>query len=270
MIKLFGLAHILVIISVVSILIVLFLIFKNKSLKTKRTLISVILWSNFALHFLKVFFAPYNTDFYSQFHKFTFENMCAVSTMVAPFIFFFIKKESPIHDYMYFILFMGGLLGILIPTEPTSASCTLFDLIRYFYCHGCLFISALLTFMLGIHKPKLKNVWVIVVGIFVYEAIIYYNELFLFENGFLGHYCWEIFHDSNSNNNAFTFGPTPDMEPIGKVLRAVTPNFLKAKRNGYISCYPVFWILFPAVIFFVPLNIVISLPFYFTKTKEKQ
>ena len=264
MIKLFGLVHILVIISIVAITVSLFFIFKNKSLKTKRLLISIILWSNFALHFLKAFFAPYNTDFYSQFHKFTFENICAITTMIAPFIFTFIKKESPIHDFMFFIMFMGGLLGCLIATEPTNDSCTLFDCIRYFYCHGLIFAACMLIQLLGIHRLKFKNFWIIPIGILVYETIIFTNELILYLTSMLGDdriNSWEVFFDSNFNNSSFTFGPTPDMEGIGKVLLAITPDFLEYEMNGYHSCVPVVWLIFPAVFLLTPIHILISLPF---------
>lgn len=272
MIKLFDIYHILILVSIFVILLSLYLIFKNKSLSTKRLVVGIILWSNFALHFLKMFFPPYNTDFSTQFHKMTLENICAITTVIAPFIFTFLKKESPVHDYMFFIMFLGGFLGSLLATEPTNINATVFDCFRYFYCHGLMLVCCVLTQLFGIHRLKLKNIWIIPVGFLAYQTIIFLNELTLFLTGTIGDpriSTWEVFFDSNLNNNSFTFGPTPDSGAIGKILLAITPDFMKYESNGYLSCIPVLWFITPTILILTPIHFIISLPFTIKDFKKK-
>lgn len=274
MIKLFGVPHILILLFIFVLTVALYFLFRNKSEKAKKNLLVGLLLANLLLHFLKAFFPPYsNGTFGSEFHKFTFENVCAVSTMVTPFIYLFVKKESKIFDFFISILFFGGLLGILLATEPVRDTCTLFDLIRYFTCHGILFIVSVLTPALNFHKPKLKDCWILVVGLLAYESLIFCNEIILYLTKLIGDErvnSWDVFFDSNLNNSAFTFGPTPDMGIITKICFAITPDFMEVMHNGYLSCWPVIWTVFPAVILFLPFSLVIWSPCYIAEFLNKR
>lgn len=264
MFKQFGIEHILILLAIAALTVGLYFLLRKRTLKTQRIVILCILFSNLALHFLKLAFYPYNANIPGKLHTITLENICAITTVIAPFIFLFIKKESPIHDYMFFIMVIGGLLGCLIPTEARNKDMAeyWFEIFRYFYCHGLMLVVALLTQLLGIHKVKARNVWIIPVGLIAYETIIFCNELILFKANLLDNVKdWETFFDSNLNNNSFTFGVTPDMEEVKPFFYALTPKFLRYMKNGYESCLPVVWLIIPASLYTPAIFFFFAWPF---------
>ena len=77
----------------------LILILKNKDDKVKNKVILFLLFSAFFLHFCKNSYLHLITRcFLKLYVKVSFENICAISTLVFPFIF--LSKSKILKDYM--------------------------------------------------------------------------------------------------------------------------------------------------------------------------
>lgn len=125
---------------------------KNKTLNFQYTYLFIWCLLGFILHFAKQLVYQ---DI-SQLSKSTAENICAVSTLVFPFIMM-IKKKNVLHDFMFLIGLVGGGAGLLYPTEALGESLFTFETIRFYFCHMSLLAIPLLLALLNIREPDLKN-----------------------------------------------------------------------------------------------------------------
>lgn len=249
----------------------LYLFLKNKSKNFTYNFLLIWCFCNFALHFLKQFSYM---SFYSL-RKSTAENICAVSTLVFPFIMLY-KKQGSIHDFMFMIGVIGGGAGLLYPTEAIGKQVFAFDTLRFFFCHYSLFAIPLLLALTDIYRPKFKNFWKMPIYFLIYEAIICGNTALiivskLYKNDKNMTFI-ELFFDKNLLNNSFVFGPTDDMGKVGQIIGNLCPGFMKIDIfklfNGRVVYWPVVWLIIPSIIIFIPLYLLISFPFYY-KRKEK-
>ncbi len=235
---------------------------RKKNVKTKRFVLLAWLFFNFALHFIKLAFPPYRDNLPEVINKISLENICAVSTVLFPFIFL-IKKQNVLHDYMYFIGFMGGLAALIYPTEALGRHPFCFESIRFYLCHSALIGVPLLAAMLGIYRPRLKYFWTIPLFFLIHELIIMINEIILIKTGVI-ETTFELFLSRAARNNSFVHGPTPDMDAIGKFLTFFTPKIFTKDIfgiNGGVDFYwPVVWLAIPAFVYLIPIYCIISLP----------
>lgn len=250
----------------------LYLILRKRSEKTQRVVLVIILFLNFALHFLKQAFVPYINNFPSSLRKSTLENICAVSTVFFPFIFL-IKKQNILHDYMYFIGFCGGLGALLYPTEALNEFPFAFDVLRFYFCHINLIVVPLTAAMLGINRPRLKKFWAIPILFLAQEAIICLNEIFLIKIGFVKS-TWSEFLDRKIRNNSFVFGLTPEFDFLSFLFDPLVPFFFKTDvfhiNGGTPFYFPVLWFIVPSFVYLIPVYIIASSPFWIYDFAKKK
>lgn len=241
----------------------LFLILRGRSLKCKRAVLLVMLFANFALHFLKLAFPPYVTDLPHSVKRSTMENICAVSTVLFPFIFL-IKKHNILHDFMYFIGFCGGLAALCYPTEALNKAPFVFDTVRFYFCHINLLAVPLLAAILNVHRPRLSRFWAIPLMFLVWETIICLDEFCLMWAGIIKGKFTDFFNPAFSNSS-FQFGVHPDFAWAAKILDPFVPWFLRTDafnlNGGKPFYFPVLWLTGPAFVYLIPIYAVISSPF---------
>ncbi len=238
---------------------------RNKSEKTQRWVLFGILAFNFILHFAKQAFPGYELP--GSFHKSTLENICAVSTVLFPFLFM-IPKRNIVHDYVYFIGFMGGFFALVYPTEALGEHPFIFESVRFYICHISLIAVPLVSAMIGLHVPGLKNAWSIPLFFYVHEAIIMLNEIVLQKTGLIkisdGMTAIQFFLDREKRNNSFIHGPTPDMDGVGEFLTFFCPKIFTKDIfgvNGGIDFYwPIIWMVIPVIIYFIPIYLLVAAP----------
>ncbi len=240
----------------------LYFLLRHKSEPTQKWVLFGILMFNFALHFAKLLFPPYINDLPNELHKATLENICAVSTVLFPFLFMLPKKWVT-HDYFYFIGVISGLLALLYPTEALGEKAFAFDTIRFYICHTGLLVVPLVAALIGYRRPRLKYMWGIPLGFLVHETIVMVNELCLLKTGLIEG-TLQTFFDRGARNNSFVHGPTPDMDGIGKFLTFFTPRFMQRDIfgiNGGVDFYwPVLWLIVPVFVYFIPIYLAIASP----------
>lgn len=243
----------------------LYLFLKNKTKDYIKLFLQIVLFANLGLHFCKLLFSPYFELLPNSIRKVTFENICAVSTLLFPFISLIKKEDSILKNYMYFIGILGGGLAILYPTEAFNKSPFTFDTIRFYICHYILFIVPLFSVLFGLIKLDYKkSIWIPICFIII-EIIILINEIILIKIGFVECDNIAMFLDRDYRNSSFIFGPLSSFDNISKIITVFTPNVFKVDyfniNNGIDFYFPVLWLIIPAFIYLPIVNIIIGLPF---------
>lgn len=151
-----SLSYIVVLIISALIIVSLYFYGKKKSYKAKYMFLFYLASFNFVLHFAKLFFSPYNIEFFMfndlrALRVVSMENICAVNTLVMPFIL--VSKNKYLKDYLFYIGTLGGLLALLVPVSPyTTREVLSFDMFRYFVCHLSLVICPLFMVLFKIGR----------------------------------------------------------------------------------------------------------------------
>lgn len=247
----------------------IWLLLRRTSEKTQRTALFVWLLLNFLLHFFKQLLPGYELP--RDLYKSTAENICAVSTLAFPFLFL-TRKESSLHDFMFFIGIAGGLAAFLDPTEAVGKTWTEPEVWRFYFCHFTLFSVPMLTAILDLRRPKLTAFWKIPLLFLALEAVVLLNEALLAAAGQVSSDPAVFFYRGH-RNHALVFGPKPDMGTFGSILSAVVPGFMKKDifgiARGADMYWPVVWLLIPGYVFLAPLYAVLCLPFLFGKKRDQ-
>ena len=227
----------------VGVFLALYFGLRNKSDKMKKWVLFGILAFNFVLHFLKLSFPEYISKGFPQIiRKCTPENICAVSTMIFPFIYLSDWKTGK--DYMFYLGIISGVLGCIAPMPAFGLPFYSLEAIRCYICHASLWQVPLLMVMFGQHKLNYRRIWKSFVMYFIVLCVIIVNELILIKLRWVDTSTLEEFFDSSSRDMGYAVGlPAGIMEEIGKYVLWMTP---KAWKSPYI---PLLWELFPVIIY---------------------
>jgi hypothetical protein len=240
----------------------LLLLLKKKAQKTQYLVLLGVLFFNLILHFLKLAFEPYRSGLPGTIRKVTFENICAVSTLLMPFVFLY-RKSRVLNTYMFFIGVIGGLAALIYPTEALGNLLLSFDSIRFYICHIILALVPLLSVSLGLFSPHIKMAWAVPLIFICVETLIMVNEIVLIQLGWVQSDL-AAFLDRDTRNNSFVFGPTSDFQTVGDILTFFTPKIFTKDAfniNGGVDFYwPVIWLVIPAFIYFPIIYCIICLP----------
>lgn len=220
----------------------LYFLLRHKSEKVKYWALFGILAGNFVLHFLKLAFPQYSSQSFPEIvRKCSFENICAVSTLIFPFIY--ISKWKAGKDYMFYLGSVSGLLGCFAPMPAIGLEFYQLETIRYYICHAGIWIVPVLMVVLGIHKLNYRRIWKTYVIYFAVLGTIIVNELILIRIGWVETSSLEEFFDASERDMGYAIGLPESMEGVGKFVLWLTP---KAWKDPYV---PILWEFFPLVIF---------------------
>lgn len=231
----------------------------NKSDAFKRRYISGILFFALLLHFCKLLFPPYVDDPLA-FRKITPENICALSTLVFPFIFF--SKNKVLKDYMFYVGVLSGTLAVIYPLEAFGKAPFIFDTIRFYVAHIAITVAPFLMVSTKLHTLDYRRVYKVPLLFMVVLAIIMVNEVILMELGMVPLRNMDLF-EGGYRNFSMIFGVNDSMRGLEGFLRFLTPNFMLTipfgEFAGQDKYWPLLWIFFPVVIIVGGLSFLLSL-----------
>ncbi len=253
----------------------LILFLKNKNDDFKRKVILLLLFSAFFLHFAKLFFHPYIDLFPESIRKVSFENICAISTLVFPF--FFLSKKKILLDYMLVMGIASGLAAYLYPTEAIfdtfdsiyfgKKGAFSFDVIRFYYAHLIIFLAPFLMGFFKLHVFSFKRVYYLALMIVGTITVIYINELLLLNLGWIDPHT---FHDVNIRNSSFVFGIPDHYKNVAIIFDVFVFDFLKTHPTQDTTYYlPVLWFIIPIFVWTPVLAFLSNIPFYIQNTIKK-
>lgn len=277
-----SLSYIVVLIISALIIVSLYFYGKKKSYKAKYMFLFYLASFNFVLHFAKLFFSPYNIEFFMfndlrALRVVSMENICAVNTLVMPFIL--VSKNKYLKDYLFYIGTLGGLLALLVPVSPyTTREVLSFDMFRYFVCHLSLVICPLFMVLFKLHELDYKRSCYLPFTFLLCMLLIYLNECLLSDMGWLYNADNNYVNNfSNRRNFSFVFGPVESLGNLGKIFTCFTPENLKiypvASHQTYPSLTtsvlyqmnvqnrltPLLWIIIPSVIYLTIYAFIVSI-----------
>lgn len=220
----------------------LYFFLRHKSKKVQYWVLFGFLAFNFALHFIKLSFPQYiEKGFPGVLRKCTFENICAVSTLIFPFLY--LSKKTWGKDYMFYLGVISGIAGCVAPFPAIDLEFYQLETIRYYLCHGGIWIVPLLMVVLGIHKLDYHRIWKVFVVYFGVLGVIIVNEVILIRLGWVETSTLEDFLSSEGRDLGYAMGPPASMEKIAKYITWLTPS---AWKDPYV---PILWELFPVLVF---------------------
>lgn len=246
----------------------LYFLFKNKSMKTKKILIASLLIFNLALHFLKLLFPPYVGNSARIAESAWFINICAVSVLTFPFLFF--SKSETGKDWMFYIGIISGFLALVYPTEALNKSVSTFNVWRFYCTHTIIFVAPLLMVLLKVHHLNYHNIWKMPFCMMAVMLFIICNQVLQSELGIIGMRGDDILKDGcGYRNTSLIWGPT---DSISVMFTWLTPNFMKiiphGAHAGEAKYWPFFYLVPGCFVYFLTLPLLLCLPWEHKHIKE--
>ncbi len=246
---------------VITLLSVRFL--KHKSDKFRFWFIFGLIMTNFAIHFLKIFIFPYTDPYFvpNRVVKISLENICAVSVVTFPFLYF--TKNKILKEYMVLVGLLSGLLTLLYPVDTFSTTFnavsiegiytkTAFSIetIRFYMTHFILFLSTFLMLHYKLHELSIKRAkWMpfMLLGVMF---IIYGNELVLSLFGLAPQGAAMYAPDGRNPSLIFGVKNLESLVGIGNFIKFLVPRFLTVNPfTGETFFWPVVWMLIPVLVY---------------------
>ena len=213
---------------------------------------------NLFVHFAKIFIYPYNLiSFPEIITKVSFENICAVSALLFPILYF--AKNKVLRDYMVMVGIASGIITFFYPIDAMSDMFNAayigfkpafsLEVIRFYTSHFLIFLAPFLMLHYKIHELSFKRFYFAPFMLLTILIIIFINEVLVTLVGWVPS---EQLFDPEFRNPSFIFGVNSrtDLSGIGVVLGALVPNFLRVNPffDGF-AYFPVLWLLLPTLIY---------------------
>ncbi len=239
---------------VITILSVKFL--DKKSQEYRYWFIYSLILFNLLVHFAKTLIYPYTTvPFPAIFTKISFENICAVSALLFPVLFF--AKSKTLKDYMVMVGVASGIITFIYPIDAMSEMFNAvvigvkpafhIEVIRFYLSHFLIFLAPFLMLHYKIHELSIKRAYKAPFMLLSILVIIFINEFVVTLFGWVPK---EQFFDPAYRNPSFIFGVRGDLSGLGVILGALVPGFFRVNPFFAGDAYfPVLWLLFPALIY---------------------
>ncbi|MBP5091837.1 MAG: hypothetical protein J6328_04705 [Bacilli bacterium] len=235
--------------------------------------ILVMVWTNFAFHFLKQLNPAYMRAWPEAWMRSTPENLCAFLVMAAPFIYLWGNKYFK--DYLVFFGFWSGVAAIMIPTGPMEVGLNiqtsegLLEVLRYYFCHIPLSVTAVLMVAFDLHKLDYRRLWAMPLMIMSVFLIIFLDLLLFVSLGLQKADPFWMMFDRNFYNPSMAMGPTRPMDPIvGWTYPVLAFPFRFHLPNGELAFIPALWPVFYLYLIGVPFALLCYLPFEHRHMKE--
>lgn len=237
---------------------------RRKSQKFKHLFLLSLFSFNTILHFLKIFNSYYQTRLPEYYATITFDNICAVSTIL--FTFTYLMKSKVVKDYMFYMGIISGLAALIYPTGGVlNRAPYAFDYFRFYICHGIIIFGPIYMVLFGLHKLDYKRIWKVPFVFWAVLTIIFLNTIICAEIGITDIRSPDFLSPGYERNASLVFGYTKQFENAIGVLLVLVPKFLKTvpfgPYAGQIKPMPLIWLFIPVYVYLVPLAFLLCLPF---------
>lgn len=222
--------------------VLLWLALRRRKDRVKKIAVMALMLVNLAQHILKQFIWPhYWGDDYPQLIN-TAYNMCATLIILSPFIF--ISKSGLWKDFITYFGAGAGLVTMAVPYWYIGQSLWQWDILRYYTCHGLLFITSLLPVLTGLHKINWRNFYKLPFVFFLCLIIIAFNDLVCYVLGIFGDgSSGDFFEALYEANPCWMMHPDDGFSWLIPVIDVFTPDiFMGGDGEPYT---PLLWYAIP-------------------------
>ncbi len=239
----------------------LYFALRNKSDKTKKIVLFIILIIGLIAHSTQFLYPPYSTDTSRMLRDSWFGNICGANILLFPF--FLLSKNDRAKDYMFYLGLLGGLGAVLYPLEPmqkVDQASEWIDIIRFYFHHTLLWGVPLVMVLTKLHTLSYKRVlWCPVYFLGVCLFIIL-NQWFQSELGFTDLRSSDFFN-INFKNSSMIYKPSGFLEFLGYLV----PSFFKTvpvgPHAGEFKYWPWFWMIVPTFLLLTPIAFLLCMIF---------
>lgn len=260
-IEMFNLSYIIYAVLFFLLLVFCLLLLKDKSDSYKKRFISGLLFFALIVHFLKLAFEPYIND-PTAIRKITPENICALSTLVFPFVF--LSKSKVLKDYMFYIGVLSGTLAIFFPVEAFGKDAFIFDTVRFYIAHIIITVAPFLMVATGLHKLDYHRIYKVPIMFILVMTIILVNEIILEEIGLVPLRGEDLLFDGH-RNFSMVFGVSDSLPGVSGLLDFFTPKFMMripyGEFSGQKKYWPILWAIIPSFVLIGGLSFLLSIWF---------
>lgn len=182
--KYWSLGHFISILLPIAMIVACYFILRNRSQKTQKIVILVLILLNVLQHLLKpwVWYPLFHGVF--NIRSISFYNVCATMILLSPVVF--LCKSKGLKDALFFLGNLGGIMSLWFITIEYGVNILTVEFSRYFLCHAILMMTSTLPVLLGLHTLSLRNFWKVGLCFLALEAIVFVDNfiIYLFRNGF--------------------------------------------------------------------------------------
>lgn len=270
MVELGNFWHLFFILLTAGLIIAFYFLLRNKSIKCKKICIAALLIFNLVLHYLRLLFPPYYGNIAMILENSWFINICAVSVLTFPFLFF--SKSNTAKDWMFYIGVISGFLAVIYPTEALGNSIFTFDVWRFYICHIIIILAPLLMVLLKVHSIDYRNIWKMPFCMMAVLLFIICNQVLQSELGIIGMRGNDILEAGcGYRNTSLIWGPTDD---VSVIFTWLTPDFMKTvpfgEFSGQMKYWPFFYLVPGCFVYFWIIPSLICLPWEIKRIKQNR
>ncbi len=244
-----SLGHILSIVLPILFIIGLYFLLKNKSQKTQKIVILVLIGINVLQHLFKswVWYPLYHGVF--DFRNISFCNVCASAILLSPVAF--LCRSKSLKDAQFFFGILGGVVSMWIISVEAGIYIFSWEYIRYFTCHAILMVTSALPVLLGLHTLNMKNAWKVALYFIALEVIVFVDNFIIiaFENKFDWAFAYNTVY--TENQLLICHAPPPS---VYKTAFGVDFHWKDVLDDGTCFYIPVrwrAWAMYPVLVGFI-------------------
>ncbi len=230
-----------------------YLAFAKRSEKAKNVFVLVLIALNIFQHFFKFIIWP--TDYGSGFGlKNTAYNMCAFLIILMPIAYF--SKSVALKNFACVAGTFAGLGASLIPMWFFGKNPYLWEVIRFYFCHILLFLTAALPVAFGTVKIAFKNFLKMPIMFFGAIIIVYINNTLAYF--IAGGKAEGLYSYLSAQNPMWAIRPPEFItanETALKIVNALVPPFFK--NVGGMPYMPFLWYIIPFGIALFALSLLV-------------
>lgn len=245
------------------------LLLKNKSNKFIHVFLFCLLLSGFIIHFLKLQIEPYISRWPQSLRYISFENICAVNTLLFPW--FYLSKSKLLKDYMVIIGIVTGLATILFPYQSVGFNTITFDILRFYYAHFVLFLVPFLMVYTKQYQFNLKRLFKVPFVFYGVLILILANEITLISLGVVDGDINSLLNPNN-RNNAIIFGPSHQTSKYEFIYSPFVPEVFKTvpfgPNAGSTMYWPIIWLIIPTYIYICIVGLMMDILFNILMKKK--
>ena len=235
---------------------------KKKGPEFTHRFVLVLVWVNFAIHFLKQF-----TPFYIDRWPYSLAtsgvpNLCAFFVLFGPLMY--LSKNKYFRDYFFYIGILSGVLVFLWPTTavevtypdgtPVDGVAYVLECIRFYLCHLLILVPPICMVAGGLHKLEFRRLWSIPLCFGFVLFVIGVHCVICGPVLRLPEYASEWFGPSGlfgrgsvypGSNESMQFGPQAkfDKTILGSLYPFWFPYLLSYNIDGVTYFVPVLWMI---------------------------
>lgn len=248
----FSTNHIIYMLIPPAVVLLLYLIFRKCSMRTKRAVVFTVALLNTLQHLLKIYIYPqYAGESFGG--RSTAYNMCAFLILATPIVL--LIGSQLWQNFFFYIGSIAGFASICVTywlKEPIE------EQIRFVICHGLLFISSILPGIFGIYKIDWKKCWRLPFVFYTILMILIINNMITYEFGVVDkHGATTLYEFLVVENPCWAMGPPANYPFVEALVAPFTPSIFLASKGGVTT--PILWFAIPLFILITVIGFILGI-----------